>query len=147
MRVGSLGSCPGCSLRDLSPAPFPHSAQARSSSLKPPITRLPRPLPPQAAPAGASGARTVFASAKVPEAVPVRFTLKREVELGQHHVLVGSHPALGNWHLSGSPHMNWGEGHEWHAEIALPPGTAVEFKVWCGRCGGSVLVGGWEPWR
>lgn len=28
--------------------------------------------------------------------------------------------------------MAWAEGHFWTAEVALPPGTQIEFKV--GRC-------------
>ena len=85
--------------------------------------------PPAVERSPARSAVRASAAGGVPEAVPVRFSLARQVELGQHHVLVGNHPALGNWAVGDAPQMTWGEGHEWHAEIALPPGTALEFKV------------------
>lgn len=61
--------------------------------------------------------------------IPIKFTLQRELDFGQVHALVGSHPALGNWDLGSAPQMTWSEGHVWYAELELPPATTVEFKV------------------
>ena len=59
----------------------------------------------------------------------VRFTLQQELPFGQTLKLVGSHPLLGSWDESKAPMMVWTEGHKWQADVALPCGTAVEFKA------------------
>ena len=72
--------------------------------------------------------------------VPVRFTLAREVAFGESHVLTGSHPSLGIWKVRKSPSMAWGEGNVWSAEVVVPAGTRLEFKVgasWGGEGGGG----------
>ncbi len=64
-----------------------------------------------------------------PQAVPVHFTLMREVKDGDCHVVVGDHPALGGWKIDHAPKMIWADGHVWEVEVLLPPGTSIEFKV------------------
>ncbi len=59
----------------------------------------------------------------------MKFTLRREVNNGQSHVVVGNHPALGAWKVEDAPHMTWNDGHVWSTEVLLPPGTTLEFKV------------------
>jgi hypothetical protein len=61
--------------------------------------------------------------------VRVKFTLQRELPFGQSLKLVGSHAALGSWDEERGPSMTWKDGHVWMAEVPLPAGTAVEFKV------------------
>lgn len=48
---------------------------------------------------------------------------------GESFLLAGSAPALGGWDLSGAVEMKWGDGHEWSAEVELPSGCGVEWKV------------------
>ncbi|PRW57887.1 water chloroplastic isoform A [Chlorella sorokiniana] len=60
--------------------------------------------------------------------VPVKFTLQRKLKFGEVHKLVGSHPSLGSWKIHKAYNMGWAEGHFWTAEVALPPGTQLEFK-------------------
>jgi hypothetical protein len=68
-------------------------------------------------------------AAAQPQTVPVVFRLKRKVKYGQWHVVVGDHPALGGWKLKRAPQMGWSEGNVWQAEVSLPTGTSLEFKV------------------
>lgn len=64
-----------------------------------------------------------------PGHVRVSFHLQRELPLGQVHMLVGSHPALGEWDLRQGLYMGWSEGDVWQSEAWLPPHAALEFKV------------------
>ncbi len=62
-------------------------------------------------------------------AVHVRVTLQKELPFGQSLKLVGSDPALGGWDESKGLQMVWGDGHVWSADVPLPPGAILEFKV------------------
>lgn len=43
-------------------------------------------------------------------------------------MLVGADEALGAWDLGRAPHMVWGEGDVWTAQVELPAGVNVEYK-------------------
>jgi hypothetical protein len=60
--------------------------------------------------------------------------LQRELPFGQSHVVVGSHPFLGEWNVRSAAQMTWSENHIWQTEVLLPAGTSVEFKV-CNAAG------------
>lgn len=60
--------------------------------------------------------------------VPVTISINREVGMGQSHVLVGSHPAVGEWKIGAGAHMKWEDGNVWHSSLELEPGTSLEFK-------------------
>lgn len=62
----------------------------------------------------------------------VRRRRRVQVNFGQHVVLTGSSPELGEWDLGRSPRMEWSEGrngeHHWSATVELPAGADVEYK-------------------
>lgn len=75
--------------------------------------------------------------------VPVTISINREVGMGQSHVLVGSHPAVGEWKIGAGAHMKWEVGNVWHSSLELEPGTSLEFKVGCQRsCASRRMVDG-----
>lgn len=61
--------------------------------------------------------------------VTVRFVLARRVAFGKSHCLVGDIPALGSWNATKGINMTWGDGDKWSAEISVPAGSTLEFKV------------------
>ncbi|KAL4513385.1 hypothetical protein Ndes2437B_g00596 [Nannochloris sp. 'desiccata'] len=61
--------------------------------------------------------------------VTVRFVLARRVDFGKSHCLVGDISALGSWNPAKGPNMTWGDGDKWSAEISVPAGSTLEFKV------------------
>ena len=74
-------------------------------------------------------AAAAAAASESTAAVTVRFTLSRRVDFGKCHRLVGDHPTLGNWKDSKAVGMSWSDGDNWSAEISVPPGTTLEFKI------------------
>jgi hypothetical protein len=60
----------------------------------------------------------------------VEVGVQLQTKLGQHVVLVGSHPSLGSWSLDDALPMMWTDGHVWKASIELPPDSMdLEYKV------------------
>ncbi|KAK9797086.1 hypothetical protein WJX73_006883 [Symbiochloris irregularis] len=53
----------------------------------------------------------------------VRITTTREVAFGQTIKVVGEGAALGDWDVTAGPEMQWNDGHEWEASVALPAGS------------------------
>ena len=60
--------------------------------------------------------------------VKVTFWMKFHVDYGQHIVLVGSMPELGNWVLADGINLMWSEGDMWNATVELPSTSVVEYK-------------------
>lgn len=60
--------------------------------------------------------------------VNVTFWMKFHVDYGQHIVLVGSMPELGNWVLADGINLTWSEGDMWNATVELPSTSVVEYK-------------------
>ena len=87
---------------------------------------------------GSSPNTSAAAAARVADRVRVRLSFTREVMFGESFVLAGSAPALGGWDLAGAVEMKWGDGHEWSAEVELPSGCGVEWKVLKRRGDGTV---------
>lgn len=58
------------------------------------------------------------------------------VQFGEHLRLVGSCAELGSWNAQTGAAMSWREGHDWIADVALPPGRH-DFKVVVMRGDGS----------
>jgi cation transport regulator ChaB len=73
--------------------------------------------------------------------IKVEVGVQRETKPGQRVVLVGSHPALGNWDVAKAVRMSWGNGHVWKASIDLPADTA-ELHYKAVLCSGDKQV--WE---
>lgn len=135
MQQAMLGTCPQRPLEPLRPARValsqhpqhpsqgllvPARPKLRSTAWKPvPVIRVAV----QQAPVSQHSL-----NGAAPKEVPVKFTLRREVNNGQSHVVVGNHPALGAWKVEDAPHMTWNDGHVWSTEVLLPPGTTLEFK-------------------
>ncbi|KAL4433837.1 hypothetical protein ABPG75_000278 [Micractinium tetrahymenae] len=110
---------------------LPCAAGRRTRQLAaPPASALPGARLPRAAPQAPRPARPLglCCAAGSDDAVRVRISTQREVKFGEVLRLVGSHPSLGNWKVDKAPWMAWEDGHVWAAEVALPPGTSVEFK-------------------
>lgn len=60
----------------------------------------------------------------------VEVGVQRETRPGQWVVLVGGHPALGNWDVEKALRMTWTVGHVWKASVDLPADTwDVQYKV------------------
>ena len=72
----------------------------------------------------------------------IRFQIKRRIEFGERHKIVGDHPVLGEWDASRGLEMSWRDGDEWSVEALIPSGTSLAFKcVQVGERGESVV---WE---
>ncbi|KAI8466100.1 MAG: pyruvate phosphate dikinase [Monoraphidium minutum] len=63
--------------------------------------------------------------------VPVRFSLRKEVNYGQQLRVVGSAPGLGSWDATRGLQLKWSDGHVWSGEAELEAGGPLEFKVVC----------------
>ncbi|KAF8069507.1 puromycin-sensitive aminopeptidase [Scenedesmus sp. PABB004] len=74
------------------------------------------------------------AAAGAPRVVKVEVGVQAQTKFGQRVVLVGDHPALGNWSVDGALPLTWSEGHVWKASLELPADSAsIEYKaVLCG---------------
>jgi len=55
---------------------------------------------------------------------------------------VGGAAALGGWDVNAAPVLEWAEGHTWSADLALPAGGEVTFKLVILHADGAV---DWEP--
>lgn len=61
--------------------------------------------------------------------VSVRLSVQRDVGYGRSVRLVGAGPLLGDWKPEQGVDLAWTDGNVWTAELAMEPGTALEFKV------------------
>ena len=78
---------------------------------------------------GSSAVADYSSTATVPRSmVRVTFWMKFHVDYGQHIVLVGSTPELGNWVLADGVNLTWSEGDMWNATLELPSTSVVEYK-------------------
>ncbi len=57
-----------------------------------------------------------------------------QLKYGEFHKIVGGHPSLGDWNLDAAPQMSWSEGDTWSADVQIPAGQQIDFKV----CSGGV---------
>ncbi|GMH35295.1 hypothetical protein BSKO_03163 [Bryopsis sp. KO-2023] len=71
----------------------------------------------------------------------VKFKCLAAVEFGESMKIVGGGVALGNWDLTKSPTMKWGEGDVWTATVDLPPG---KYELKCVKIRGDGAAD-WEP--
>ena len=55
---------------------------------------------------------------------------------------MGGPPALGDWAVDAAPPLEWGPGHTWSADLALPAGEEVTFKLVAVHGDGGFE---WEP--
>ena len=76
--------------------------------------------------------------------VTVRFSIPYRVELGEHVIICGNCPELGNWKEERGLHCVWGPGHLWTSQTRLPPGN-YEYKAW-DRCLSAGLWSVWMVW-
>jgi len=71
------------------------------------------------------------------EAAYVRFTAQVDLAFGEDLYLCGSSPSMGSWGLDHAVKMTWSSGGLWTAEMVLPCGVSIEFKVVRRGQGGS----------
>lgn len=55
-----------------------------------------------------------------------------QLNYGEFHKIVGGHPSLGDWSLEAAPQMSWSEGDTWSADVQIPAGQQIDFKVCLG---------------
>lgn len=63
------------------------------------------------------------------KAVAVRFTAKGKLRFGQDLFICGAAPELGSWWVGNAVTMEWAEGDHWSADVTLPHGVCIEFKL------------------
>ncbi len=61
--------------------------------------------------------------------IHVRFMLPLSVNFGDHLVLAGASPELGNWDPMAAPKFAWSSPDIWILDAELPASTSTEFKV------------------
>ena len=61
--------------------------------------------------------------------IHVRFMLPLSVNFGDHLVLCGASPELGNWDPMAAPKFAWSSPDIWILDAELPASTSTEFKV------------------
>eukprot|EP00878_Enallax_costatus_P007757 GHUV01008120.1.p1 GENE.GHUV01008120.1~~GHUV01008120.1.p1 ORF type:complete len:351 (+),score=112.15 GHUV01008120.1:725-1777(+) len=84
----------------------------------------------QATQAGLAVAETSSQALVGAPPIKVEVGVQRETRPGQWVVLVGGHPALGNWDVSHALPMTWTDGHVWKASIDLPADILdVQYKA------------------
>ena len=88
-----------------------------------------------AAEPGTCSGSSVLVAVKVPDC-PLQF--------GEHLRLVGSCAEMGGWDAKSAPSLDWQEGNNWVAELALPPGEHL-FKLVIMRSDKGKGKGGEEP--
>lgn len=54
-----------------------------------------------------------------------------QIEYGQRFKIVGNQPQLGDWDVSKAIALKWHDGDLWAANVELPVGVDIEFKVCC----------------
>lgn len=52
-----------------------------------------------------------------------------QAEFGEQLKLVGSAPELGEWDVAQAPALDWTDDHVWVADLDLPKGENIHFKV------------------
>jgi hypothetical protein len=71
-----------------------------------------------------------------------------QVKYGESLSVVGNLPVLGDWDVDKALQLRWHEKDVWSAELAVPVGVDVEFKVCravlCSRIPLHLLYLGWE---
>lgn len=65
----------------------------------------------------------------MPDQVVVRITAFAQLAYGEDLSLCGSIPALGSWDISKAAALQWADPNIWSADLRLPCGVRVEFKV------------------
>lgn len=68
-----------------------------------------------------------------------------QLNFGEVHKIVGSHPALGSWDPNAAPEMHWNDGNVWTLDIDVQPNEGLDFKVCSGdaeQCARTVDGGG-----
>mmetsp|Transcript_93250 Transcript_93250/g.237227 ORF Transcript_93250/g.237227 Transcript_93250/m.237227 type:complete len:415 (-) Transcript_93250:31-1275(-) len=68
----------------------------------------------------------------------VRLVARSDVGYGEEVLVCGSAPSLGSWKVDSAAELTWEEGGLWAAEVALPCGVRVEFKVIVRQQGGAL---------
>jgi Starch binding domain len=66
-----------------------------------------------------------------------------QLRYGERIAVVGNCPQLGEWNVAGGAKLTWHEGDVWAAELQLPVGVDIEFKVCVRACVRCLFVGGW----
>ncbi|KAK9834220.1 hypothetical protein WJX84_008626 [Apatococcus fuscideae] len=61
--------------------------------------------------------------------VNISFSTHYQAAFGEKLKLVGSHEATGSWDLDDAPDMQWTDGNVWKANLEVPSGTELEYKV------------------
>lgn len=71
----------------------------------------------------------VMAAATVSRAVATSVILKEcELSFGDKVKAAGDTDQFGSWDVNSAPELAWQEGHNWHTQLQLAPGTC-SFKV------------------
>lgn len=74
--------------------------------------------------------------------VHVRFQLQKECLFGEQFLIVGDDPMFGLWDPTSAIPLNWSDGHVWTAELDIPVGKSVQFKLILRAKNGNIL---WQP--
>ncbi|XP_076939556.1 uncharacterized protein LOC143608394 [Bidens hawaiensis] len=76
------------------------------------------------------------------QTVRVQFRLQRECSFGQNFLITGDHPILGSWDPNNAISLTWSDGHIWTADIDIPVGECIKFKLVMQESDGKFV---WQP--
>ncbi|KAK9833233.1 hypothetical protein WJX74_011068 [Apatococcus lobatus] len=91
-----------------------------------PATRSRRRVLPSQQSARCLGSATADSATKP---VSVSFSTHYKAAFGDKLKLVGNHEATGSWDLDDAPEMKWHDGNVWTANLEVPTGTELEYKL------------------